>query len=371
MFLLKLKLFFNANITVNKLSTRHVHTLVPEDTHVHTLVPEDTYWATYYQRLINITEIVRVEPYNLRMGEQCQGHFYSRMEDNMRTVLNYPVIDKMKVNYKNIFEEFEKPVPIGSENENYPVIVTGASSQHYHKSLAMIKSVKEKMLPHYTEMKLIFFDLGLKPRQHEWLKEFCKCEIRKFPFHEYPPFVSKLHNYVWKPIIIYIMLKKYNFVMWADASINLNGNKNATDIFFRKTKETGILVTRLGGDSRSFYHTKADTFKFLNESTCLFELHQTEATYMTIWKTSFTWKYIIQPWLACALTENCMSHKNPPAVLRCWGRRKTSFHWCHRFDQSVLSIILQRLFDVNYDIIALNRLPRIGRIEREQWFVIS
>jgi hypothetical protein len=72
MFLLKLRLFFNANITVNKLSTRHVHTLVPEDTHVHTLVPEDThvhtlvpddtYWATYYQRLIHITEIVHVEP---------------------------------------------------------------------------------------------------------------------------------------------------------------------------------------------------------------------------------------------------------------------------------------------------------------------
>jgi hypothetical protein len=79
------------------------------------------------------------------MDEQCQGHFCSRMEDNMRTVLNYHVIDKMKINYKNLFEEFEKPVPIGSENENYPVIVTGASSQHYHKSLAMIKSVKEKM----------------------------------------------------------------------------------------------------------------------------------------------------------------------------------------------------------------------------------
>jgi hypothetical protein len=46
MFLLKLKLFFNANITVNKLSTRHVHTLVPEDTHVHTLVPEDTHVHT-------------------------------------------------------------------------------------------------------------------------------------------------------------------------------------------------------------------------------------------------------------------------------------------------------------------------------------
>jgi hypothetical protein len=66
MFLLKLKLFFNANITVNKLSTRHVHTLVPEDTHVHTLVPEDThvhtlvpddtYWATYYQRLLEVGE---------------------------------------------------------------------------------------------------------------------------------------------------------------------------------------------------------------------------------------------------------------------------------------------------------------------------
>jgi hypothetical protein len=52
------------------------------------------------------------------MDEQCQGHFCSRMEDNMRTVLNYPVIDKMKINYKNLFEEFEKPVPIGSENEN-------------------------------------------------------------------------------------------------------------------------------------------------------------------------------------------------------------------------------------------------------------
>jgi hypothetical protein len=62
----------------------------------------------------------------------------------------------MKINYKNLFEEFEKPVPIGSENENYPVIVTGASSQHYHKSLAMIKSVKvlafDNMLPNMCRL---------------------------------------------------------------------------------------------------------------------------------------------------------------------------------------------------------------------------
>ena len=36
------------------------------------------------------------------------------------------------------------------------------------------------------------------------LVKFCNCEVRKFPFHEFPHHVSRLKTYTWKPIIIQV-----------------------------------------------------------------------------------------------------------------------------------------------------------------------
>ncbi|XP_063435513.1 uncharacterized protein LOC134716445 [Mytilus trossulus] len=175
-----------------------------------------------------------------------------------------------------------------------------------------------------------------------------------------------MQNYSWKTLIIYTVLKEHNFVMWADASVRFTGTKEAFDVFFKQVKDVGILVRIIENKnpkSSTFYHTKTETFKLLNETACMFNFKSLEAGFVTIWKTSFTWKYIMQPWISCALTEHCMSHYNPGLVLQCKPRKEVSYH-CHRFDQSVLQIILQRLFNVKYDIVALNRLPKIHYIYR-------
>lgn len=214
-------------------------------------------------------------------------------------------------------------------------------------------------------MKFVYFDLGLSKKELAFVTKFCNCEVRAFPVHMYPPFVSNLFNYAWKPIIIYTMLAEFNFVMWADASLNFFGSKNATYNFFKAAKEVGILGSKRPNEFSTFYYTKKETFLYLNESPCLFSLGEIGAGLITIWKTAFTWRYIVQPWLACALTENCMSHQNPKSLLKC-KPKIDSLHRCHRLDQSVLGIILQRLFNRNLGIVDLNRIPPIGRVNRSQ-----
>ncbi|XP_052081105.1 uncharacterized protein LOC127719121 [Mytilus californianus] len=276
----------------------------------------------------------------------------------------------MAKKFKEMFELFGEPVAIG--NETFPVIVTGASSNHYHESLAMIHTFKKKILPRYKGIRLIFYDLGLTRYQIKELQNFCSCEIKTLQFNKYPSFVRELRNFSWKTLIIYTVLKEHNFVMWADTSVQFTGTKEAFDVYFQQAKQVGILVRKndQSQTARTFYRTKAETFKYLNEISCMFDFKILRAGFVTIWKTSFTWKYIIQPWLACALTEHCMSHYDPGLVMYCNPQKAVLYH-CHRFDQAVLSIILQRLFNVNCDIVTLNRLPEVHQIDRSQRYFIK
>lgn len=119
-----------------------------------------------------------------------------------------------------MFEE-----PIFPSKAEYPVLVTAASSNHFAEAAKMIKSAQTHLISNYREMKLEFYELGLKKVQREELKAFCNCEIRKFVLKKYPKFDSILRNYVRKPLFIYTMLKEYNFVMWADSSVIFHGTK--------------------------------------------------------------------------------------------------------------------------------------------------
>ncbi|XP_063442621.1 uncharacterized protein LOC134722916 [Mytilus trossulus] len=321
------------------------------------------FWMEYYLQITKQNEIKASNILSIN-NRSCKRKFHTRMDDNMQTVLNYPVVRQMSKKFKDIFNFFEKPVVIG--NETVPVIVTAASSNHYRESLVMINTFKKNILPRYAGIKLIIFDLGLTSYQKKEIQNVCSCEMRTFQFSKYPSFVRVLRNYSWKTLVIYTVLKEYNFVMWADASVRFIGTKEAFDVFFKKVKEVGILLRtheEKKGTATTFYYTKSETFQLLNETSCMFDFGSAEATFVTIWKTPFTWKYIIQPWLACALTEHCMSHYNPELVLECKPRKEVVYH-CHRFDQAVLQIILFRLFNVNSDLLNVDRLPKVYRIER-------
>ena len=53
------------------------------------------------------------------------------------------------------------------------------------------------------------------------LVKYCKCEVRKFPFKDFPPHVSSLKTYTWKPIILQVRIYR-NFPKFSDKQVWAN-----------------------------------------------------------------------------------------------------------------------------------------------------
>ncbi|XP_021347558.1 uncharacterized protein LOC110446630 [Mizuhopecten yessoensis] len=219
----------------------------------------------------------------------------------------------------------------------YPTFVTAASSNHYKESIAMINNY-HRLLGVHPDLKMIYFDIGLSAQQHSEMKEYCKCEMQTFDFGKYPKHVANLKAYTWKPIIIQTVLKDHDFVLWMDASIRFIGKP--LDMLFRLARQRGLQFFPGGG--AVMQRTSEITFKFLNETPCMFNFPEAEATTFVISRNRFTMEYFMKPLVLCALSWNCMTYQNSNADLHCPGKRKV--HDCHRFDQTMMGILTTRLF---------------------------
>lgn len=140
-----------------------------------------------------------------------------------------------------------------------------------------------------------------------------------------------------------IALQEFGFVIWMDSVVYLiDGNlQNGIDI----AKEHGIAV---GYKRVTFpninlaFETDRRTFDALSENPCAFKnSFKFNAALIFIRKSPVTYKYIMRPWVSCALTKSCITADREPNS-KCLGANR--YGYCHRFDQSVLSIILNRLF---------------------------
>ena len=231
------------------------------------------------------------------------------------------------------------------QNRPFPVIVTGASSRFYPQLQAFFQNIHEVLMNNNTySVKVIFYDLGLTVKQKAKIQKYCKCEYRTFPSEKFPDYVGKGGGYAWKPVIIQMVLKEYDLVFWTDTSIRFFTSD--LDFHVKNVKRVGIHLINGGG--KVYQRTKKITFDKLGEKEpCLFGYPEIQAGFTLISRNPFTMKYIMKPWVSCALTKDCMVIKGN--VLYCRGKKE--YHRCHRFDQSVLSIIILRLFGSMRDVI--------------------
>ena len=90
--------------------------------------------------------------------------------------------------------------------------------------------------------------------------------------------------------------------------------------------------------------TQKTTFSILEEAPCLFrDINEFEATFIMIYGTDLVMQYFMVPWVSCALTKGCMVPTvSPEKYLTC--SNDNYYFSCHRFDQSVLSILMARLY---------------------------
>ena len=144
-----------------------------------------------------------------------------------------------------------------------------------------------------------------------------------------------------------MVLKEYPFVMWMDSSVRfITGNLQP---MFDKAMSSGIVLNLRNKTKRSpsiRQQTHQDTFQFLNEPPCLYDRElMIEAGLIVIYLKDDIFEGVLNPWTKCALIEECMWTTRPISeVLKCWQNETVQYHRCHRYDQSVLNILMKRLF---------------------------
>ncbi|KAK6166874.1 hypothetical protein SNE40_023485 [Patella caerulea] len=217
-----------------------------------------------------------------------------------------------------------------------PVIVAGASSNHFTEMQAMLHNIDTVLRPVYPNIKVILYDIGFTEAQRQAIIKYGRCKLRKFDFAKYPDHIKYLHSCAWKSIIIQEVLNEYKFTMYMDASIRLNSGSLTSS--FNKVKELGILH-HYARTYRITTNTYAKTFEYFNVEPCLLHgLFETGAGFNLVVKNNLYAYAIMRAWLTCCLQRYCVEPKGSKCQDACNSSK--GYHNCHRFDQSALGIAI-------------------------------
>ncbi|XP_071111875.1 uncharacterized protein [Haliotis cracherodii] len=218
------------------------------------------------------------------------------------------------------------------------LFVTGASSNHFMESQAMLKNFHEIIPAHFSNYSLRYYDLGLKPTERAQLEKHCKCDVKIFPVQKLDPWMRRLNCYIWKPMIIQANIKAADIVVWLDSSIRLPKEgigKSVQDVLLQ-----GLTIGGVGGRAPQFIDTRM--MNYFNSTPCMYSpFTMIEANFMMFHNDEFVRDAIIAPWATCAVNHNCMCPDN--SVLYC-NHAINKYGKCHRYDQAAMNMIALQLF---------------------------
>ncbi|XP_045206970.2 uncharacterized protein LOC123559231 [Mercenaria mercenaria] len=272
----------------------------------------------------------------------CDETFNRSLEDNLNVIQNYPsgiADDYLWKIGVNMTEPFRM--------KKFPVFATAIDRRYYPQSQGLFLSLHKRFMknPKYgKDVQIIVYDLGMTARQLRVVMKHCRCQVRRFPFEQFPPHVKELHTYAFKPIIVQQLLMEFGFVWWMDSSVRFTTNNIDSAIMY--AKDYSMLYTVSTSDREKLSLTKQTdkrTFKYLGEDRCKFR------PFGETWATTVMFHYdrmsraVVQAWVTCSLNTDCIAPTGSLQKLIC-HMNLTFDGRCHRFDQSVLSIITRRLF---------------------------
>ncbi|KAK6192293.1 hypothetical protein SNE40_003785 [Patella caerulea] len=234
-----------------------------------------------------------------------------------------------------------------------PVIVAGASSNHFNETQAMMYNIDTVIRPVYPHIKVILYDIGFTELERQAIIKYGRCELRTFNFTKYPDHIRYLHTCSWKPIIIQEVLNQHGFTMYMDASIRLKTG-NLTRVF-NQVKRSGINAIYIPFNNYFVpNHTFSKTFEYFKTKPCLFHgLDEIGAGFAIVVKNNLYAYTIMRSWLVCSLQRNCVMPKGTERITYCSGFKK--YHKCHRNDQSALSIAV---YMTNHDSVGSLAIPK-------------
>ncbi|XP_046339776.2 uncharacterized protein LOC124120914 [Haliotis rufescens] len=245
------------------------------------------------------------------------------------------------------------------------VFVTAASTNHFLESQALIKNLHENVFPLLTNYSFVYYDLGLTTEQRSKVERFCRCDVRTFPLWAMPPRLRKLTCYTWKPLIINANLPTAEKLVWADASVRFQGDSILT--LLKELDVKGVAISR--ADWSIGQHTTPSMMDYFGEKNCKFSNIVEPGAFFIMFKNDrFIRHAVVKPWVACALSPNCMCPDKHEKLLHCRGEVR-KYSKCHRFDQSAIGIILVKLFRGHEVSVTLPpKAIRVRRGNKENYF---
>ena len=311
------------------------------------------------------SEVVRTSTANIKqmltlvLGKENSDCFVSYTDLNTcSNGLGYPPfnISDDKFNDARLYMRLLKLDSLGKCTQSIehnvsplPTIVTALSSNHFKEALYLLTNIMHVVMS-TRKTRLIIYDIGLTELENLQLRAFLHnlkcttCFVRAFPFDMFPEHVKNIRGYTWKPLIISMSLKSYPYIMWVDTSVRVYAS--IFKLFEKGTQCHVQLLQLLMSINAISIQTGRKTMKFLGLNKSDYESRpMIQAGWGLYRRTLIVMERIIKPWVACALTFGCMVTDTDNRTLPCDppkdGRK---FGWCHRFDQSILSILLSTVF---------------------------
>ena len=222
-------------------------------------------------------------------------------------------------------------------NESFKV-VSAISSNHFEEAKGMIATA-QRFLP---TTRIVVYDLGLTENERNELESFCNVEVRNFVFDQYPLHFRYLFKYAWKPTVIRTVAQEAEYVCWADASVrfvkNFESALTTLDMFPVRGRNHSFKMVQV---------THEVSLQYLNLTReQMQDVLGVEAT-LLLFKTNSLVMKLLDQWCECAAHELCIAPPKSSFFMCNFKKVKPQsleYIGCHRFDQSVLNVILVRDF---------------------------
>lgn len=247
-----------------------------------------------------------------------------------------------------------------------PMFVTAMSDNHYKEGLTLIANIRK----FWPQQKVIVYDLGLSKQSVSELQGKCLVEVRSFPFGEYPDYVKKLDEFRWKPLVIAITLEEFGAIWYMDTSVrwkkdrlelvydeircrkdhalpeswNFFENPNATlecgksAYLLQSSSDHGVFPTTHPG----VYEYIPTLLRYLKQRSS--ENH--DAGFVFVVRTADAVN-ILKWYVLCALEKDCMAPPGARLACRFGDDRFAHYAECHRYDQSVINLLLANAYGYN------------------------
>ena len=232
------------------------------------------------------------------------------------------------------------------------VIMTGISSNHYSEAQDGIASA-QIFHPNTT---IIVLNLGLKDEEVRQLNSLRNVKVVRYPFEKYPPHVKTLMNFAWKVLAIYNALHEYEIVFWMDASLRIRAP--LTDKLLHDLQVFPFRAEML----KYFYdaaYTYDSTYKRFGVTRReMSRKSQVQGGFHLSRNCSFLHQYLYNDFVQCVLDKDCIHP--PKSTVIC--PKNVAFPpdkgpypeeipnaGCFRYDQSILTVLVYRNFNITED----------------------